>query len=424
MSNGLSVLVVSVEYPYPPIDGHKVRILNLLKNLPANYSFHFLGFGIDEISEQQQEEYRSRLGPACKAVELVSGSTAERLEDLSPIGSLKNLVFPNPISIGLPYYSKEFERRIQAHVSSGRYQIVFFGGLGVLTHFVPGTTAVPYLVDIVDCPSLLTWSSFLQERHLLERLKKLASHLWASRYEQVHASKIANIVMITSVDAERIARNCPKSRIWAISNGVDATQFSRSRRPARSASADLLFTGVMDYVPNNAAMLHFIAKIFPRIKMKSPNVTLTIAGRNPTNELLSLASSTAGVRVTGFVEDLRPYFEEATVYVSPLLSGAGLKNKVLEAWSMALPVVASSVSCSGMAARDTQNVLIADTPAEFASKVLAVLSDSELRERLSAEGRATVEREYSWQSRGAMLGSVLESIVDQKPVAPGTYLSA
>lgn len=420
MSNELSVLVVSTQYPYPPIDGHKVRILNLLKHLPRNCSFHFLGFGA-EIPEHCQEEYRTRLGPACKGVELVAESTVERCADLSLIGRLKNVVHPNALSIGHPYYSKEFERRIQAHVSSGRYEVIFFGGLGVFTHFIPSTTRAPYVVDIVDCPSLLTWSYLLQERHPVELLKKLVSHLWAKRYEQVHASKIANIVMITSVDAERIARSCPDSRIWVITNGVDARQLRRTHSPSSSSQAELLFTGVMDYLPNNVAMLHFITEILPRIKMKLPNVTLTIAGRNPTDELRSLASRTEGVRVTGFVDDLRCYFEEATVYVSPLLSGAGLKNKVLEAWSMALPVVATSVSCSGMAARDAQNVLIADAPAEFAAKVLALLSDSGLRERLSAEGRATVEREYSWQSRGAMLGSLLESIAIQKPVAPGTY---
>ncbi|MBK8335768.1 MAG: glycosyltransferase [Sterolibacteriaceae bacterium] len=180
----------------------------------------------------------------------------------------------------------------------------------------------------------------------------------------------------------------------------------------------------MDYPPNNTAMLHFIEETFPIIRKENPNVTLTIAGRNPTDELVSLAARSAGVKVTGFVEDLRTYFQAATVYVSPLLSGAGLKNKVLEAWSMMLPVVASSVSCSGMAAADNRNLLIADSPSEFASKVLALLSDSDLRERLSKEGRATVEREYSWQCRGAMLGSIFAKIVNEEHVSPGIHLSA
>ena len=422
MSDDLSVLVVSNEYPNPPIDGHKVRILNLLKQIPQGYKFDFMGFG-DEISTQDHERFRSGLGPACKAVELIPASTLERVDSLSQIGRLKNILFPDVMTIGAPYYSKELERRIRTRLSSDRYQLVFFGGLNIFRHIDPSTSTVPYLVDIVDCPSLLTWSYVKQERRPFRALKRRLAHTWAVRYEKIHAAKIPNIVMITSVDAEWIERNCPDSRIWVISNGVDAKQFDRGDSPHRSGAA-LLFTGVMDYPPNNTAMLHFIKETFPRIRKENPNVTLTIAGRNPTNELVSMAASTAGVKVTGFVEDLRKYFEAATVYVSPLLSGAGLKNKVLEAWSMTLPVVASSVSCSGMAAADNRNLLIADSPSEFASKVLAVLSDANLRERLSVEGRATVERDYSWQSRGAMLGSVFEAILSKKPISPGIYLSA
>lgn len=422
MINALSVLVVSNEFPHPPIDGHKVRIYNLLKHLPEGFSFDFLGFG-DEISPLDQETFRHRLGAACKSIDLVPASTLERVDGLSRVGRLKNIFFPNEMSIGEPYYSKEMERRIQNRLASGTYDVILFCGLNIFRHFDPGTTQLPYLVDIVDCPSLLTWSYFKQERAPYPASKRLLAYLWADRYEKAHVAKIDNIVMITSVDAERIGRNCPKSRIWVVSNGVDTEQFSRGDRP-RLSGVELLFTGVMDYPPNNSAMLQFVSQTLPFIRNANPNVTLTIAGRNPTDELVALAKRTAGVKITGFVDDLRQYFEAATVYVSPLLSGAGLKNKVLEAWSMTLPVVASSVSCSGMAARDNENVLIADTPAEFASKVLSVLSDSKLRERLSIEGRSTVEREYSWHSRSAMLGSVLERIVKQESIAPGVHLAA
>lgn len=422
MSNALSLLVVSPEFPYPPIDGHKVRIYNLLRHLPDNCSFDFLGFG-NSVSAQDLQVFRSRLGPGCKSVELVPESTLERVDELRGVGRLKNILFPSALSIGAPYRSIEMEMRIQSRVASGHYQILFFCGLYIFQNFDSRTTALPCLVDIGDSPSLLTWSYFKQECDPLAAARKLVDYIWATRYERTHAAKIENIVMITSVDAERISRNCRKSRIWVISNGVDAQQFSRGDRPGRSG-AELLFTGVMDYPPNNSAMLLFITETLPLIRKANPDVTLTIAGRNPTVELVSLANTTSGVRVTGFVDDLRPYFEAATVYVSPLLSGAGLKNKVLEAWSMMLPVVASSVSCSGMAASDNKNLLIADTPAEFASKVLMVLADSELRERLSVEGRMTVEREYSWSSRGAMLGSVLDTIVNRGRMAPGVCLSA
>ena len=169
----------------------------------------------------------------------------------------------------------------------------------------------------------------------------------------------------------------------------------------------------MNYPPNDEAMLHFIRNIYPLIRSRVPDVTLTIAGRNPTQELTALAAQTTGVTVTGHVEDLRPYCDGATVYVSPLLSGAGIRNKVLEAWSMGLPVVATSDSCSGIEECDNDNILIANSPDQFSRAVIALLSDRQHCKSLSISGRLTVEKSYMWYNRSAYLTSIFEEIPEK-----------
>ena len=408
MTMNIKVLVVSPEYPYPPTDGHKLRIYNILKNVITNFEFDFLAFG--ETDMGNASTLRSQLGPTCGQVELIPRSSLVPIKSRSWLGSFWNIYYPDKMSMGEPYYSPAMISRINACLASNRYNLVFVCGLYINFHFDINSIPAPYIVDVVDSPSLYFWSNFKQEYHPFRKLMKYLNYIWADRYEKLYVSQIKNIIMISTVDAEIIARNCPNSRIWVVPNGVD-TEYFKPSSPLPTVTSDLLFTGVMNYPPNNTAMLYFIKEVLPLVRLEIPEVTLTIAGKNPTPELKSLVDQTPGARVTGFVEDIRPYFEASTVYVSPLLTGAGLKNKVLEAWSMTMPIVATTASCSGIAARNNENLLIADTPAEFAAKILALLADGSLRDRLSLHGRETAKSDYSWTNCGKKLCSVFDEII-------------
>jgi glycosyltransferase involved in cell wall biosynthesis len=222
-----------------------------------------------------------------------------------------------------------------------------------------------------------------------------------------------NLILISDADASFIRQSCTKSKIWVVSNGVDTEYF----RPSPNASprrADILFTGVMDYWPNEEAMLYFMRTILPRIRKEMPDVKLVVAGRNPPASLRDLAQSIEGVLLTGFLEDLRPSFEHAAAYVAPIRSGAGMKNKILEAWAMGAPVVATTEACRGIEVEDGGNVLIADHPDDFTAKTVRLLREPELGERLRRAARARVEERYSWRSRGQGLAQICREIVDSR----------
>ena len=410
MDRIIKILIVAPEYPYPPIDGHKVRVYNLVRHLPARYKFYFLAFGTEKVSDCQ-EDFKERLGPSCENVELISTSTLEPIHLNSLIESIINIFYPFEMSVGEPFYSHVMADRINNLINSRGYDLIYLCGLSIALHFDKRHSHVPFVVDICDSISLLTKSYYKRGGRLPAKLRNYLNYIWADRYEKIHVAGIRNIIMISSVDAERISRNCPKSRIWVLPNGVDTAHFKRPVG-ARGKTAELLFTGVMNYPPNNEAMIYFIEEIFPLVKQKRLDVTLTIAGREPTHELQSLAGKTSGVKLTGFVEDLRPFFSDAVIYIAPLLSGAGIKNKVLEAWSMSLPVVATPISCAGIMTIENQNILLADSPEDFAAKILTLLSNEALRGRLSSNGRHTAEREYSWMSRSNILSSIFEEVIN------------
>ncbi len=216
--------------------------------------------------------------------------------------------------------------------------------------------------------------------------------------------------MISHVDAAHVKVNCPGSRIWVIPNGVD-TEYFHTKNHHSDAGRNLLFTGVMNYTPNVESIVYFIKEILPLVRRRISDVKLTVAGRNPTLELQKIEKEVHEISLTGYVDDIRPYFERAAIYVAPIISGAGLKNKILEAWSMSKAVVATSLSCDGIDAIDGYNVVIADRPKDFAEKVVQLLSDTNMRDRLAINGRHTVERSYSWLSKSKMLENLFREVL-------------
>jgi glycosyltransferase involved in cell wall biosynthesis len=164
--------------------------------------------------------------------------------------------------------------------------------------------------------------------------------------------------------------------------------------PADQGRADdvLIFTGTMDYHPNVSSLLYFVSEVLPQIWRERPDVRLQIVGARPTAEIRRLAS--ARIEVTGLVPSLDRYLQTATVALAPIRYAGGLQNKVIEAFLMQTPVVASSVAVDGLDVTHEREVMIADTPRDFASAVIRLLSDPDLRRRIGGAGRRYVEQRH------------------------------
>ncbi len=213
------------------------------------------------------------------------------------------------------------------------------------------------------------------------------------RYE-AHACSRADLTLaVSEVDRTLLATHAPDAKICSIPTGVDTTFFT----PNRSAElpGSLVFTGSMDWFPNEDAILHFMDAILPHIRQEIPHVHLTVVGRNPTPRLRAAASE-ARVRVTGTVDDVRPYVANAAVYVVPLRIGGGTRLKIFEALAMEKAVVATTVGAEGLPLTPGAHFLQADDPAGFARAVVSLLQDPAHRRSLGAAGRRLIEERYSW----------------------------
>lgn len=195
-----------------------------------------------------------------------------------------------------------------------------------------------------------------------------------------------------------------------VPNGVDLEFWHRS---APTLGRDrIVFTGAMHYPPNVDAALVLADEVLPRVRRRLPEATLDIVGRDPAPALAALAAR-AGVRVTGFVPDVRPYLEGAAVFAAPLRFGAGIQNKLLEAMAMEVPVVASSLAIDGLRVGNAEPpALIADDPAAMADRIIEVLERVRRDPTPDGSARAYVAASFQWATSGRALTKVLRSVVE------------
>lgn len=290
-------------------------------------------------------------------------------------------------------WSSEMWRAIQAKLGQHAYDVVhLFGGVQVYEYHHLAAS-LPNVIVPYESYSLWLERAVREARSPLARVAAQAQRSMARRYESFMFDRYDRVVVLTDRDAEALKALNPATPTVTIPNGVDIDFFTPTGyEPDEPA---LLFTGNFDYPPNLDAALRLVRDIFPRVKQAVPAARLTLVGGNPPAALRAYTSD--DIEITGRVPDLRPYFECALIYVSPLRLGAGIKNKVLETLAMQTPVVASPLSCDGIPIRHKEHVLLATSDDEFVEQIVALLRDPARRATLAQNGRRLVEAQFTWQ---------------------------
>jgi glycosyltransferase involved in cell wall biosynthesis len=210
-------------------------------------------------------------------------------------------------------------------------------------------------------------------------------------------------VAVSDVDRRVLATHAPSATIRSISTGVDTEFFAPTGTPETPGA--LVFTGSMDWYPNEDAMLDFMATMLPAIRTEIPGTSLTIVGRHPSSRLRAAAAA-AGARVTGTVDDVRPWVADASVFVVPLRVGGGTRLKIFEALAMGKAVVSTSIGAEGLPVQPGTHFVASDTREAFVRAVVDLLREPVRRKTLGAEGRRLVEERFGWSQIGRAFGDL------------------
>ncbi len=395
----MRILVSCDRYPGLPLDGLTLRIHHYARYLSARHELDLVCLGDDtEVNEEIEAFFRNvRRFP--RPLPAIPGSRLSKLASgLNPA-----TLFP---------HSPEVQAHLLECAGSGHYDLIWDAGCNMLFNLKLLRKSVPLLADQVD-------DSFLRMQRELLLASTPYAKLWTLKqialtwlFSFQHLRKAGAVLFVSQADADSFKRMLPSANTTVVENGVDEAYFCPAKTTAQDkdqVAPEIVFEGSMFFAPNIDAAHYFVEMIFPLIRRELPQARFTIVGRNPAPEVLALAGD--GVDVTGSVPDVRPYLQRASIFVCPMRSGAGIKNKILQAWAMGKAIVSTTEGVGSLKISEGQNILIRNTPQDFADSVVELLRNPAQAAKLGDAGRRTIESHYTWAAKARELEALMEQIV-------------
>jgi glycosyltransferase involved in cell wall biosynthesis len=297
--------------------------------------------------------------------------------------------------------SPELERRLGQLLAAGCFDLVHVEHLRAAHLGARVPKDVPTLFDAVDCISLLLLRTLRSSHSVRQRLLALLELRRMRTYEAHLLGRFDRVTVTSPEDGQALSALASVAEVAVVPNGVDLERFQPLDQTAEPAT--LVFSGKMSYHANVTGALHFVHHMLPLIRAIRPDVRLKIVGSNPPRVVRELARRDPAISVTGYVPDLRLAVRGATVAICPVTVKVGIQNKVLEAMAMRLPVVATRQGVEGLQAAPGRDLLVADSPAEFAAHVCRLLGQPHLRQQVAHAGLEYVRRHHRWEVSAAKL---------------------
>jgi glycosyltransferase involved in cell wall biosynthesis len=394
----MNILALSPWFPYPPDNGSKLRIFNLLKQLSRKHRITLLAMTAEDEGSQQNI---AALRHWCQDVKTVPKRVYRPDSPVTWLGFFS--FWPRH---HIQTFSSEMRDSVASEIQSGRVDLCIAFEFGTV-RYLAGYEHIPRVFEEAELTKMIgnvtrQANPLLMLRHQLP--------WWKTRWLVRWVAREFDLCTVVSEQEQRLLQQLiPYYRsIAVIPNGVDVDHYAGDFGQPKEDS--LIFSGALTYSANYDAMEFFLGDILPLIKKERPEVVLRITGKTAGVPLEQLPN-VDDVIFTGYLDDVRPSVAQSWVSVVPLRVGGGTRLKILEAMALGTPVVSTSKGAEGLDVTLGENILIADTPSGFADATLHLLEDHGLRARLSENGRSLVRTRYDWAQIGEEFERLLSDIV-------------
>ncbi len=388
--------------PYSPVNptfGGALRIYHLLEHLCNNHDVTVAGFS---TAEEEKE--------LVKKFPMLEGKT-HLIPNPHKNKSRRWLLFKSLFTAHSFWYqitqSEQLQQTFDQLLDHQNFDVIQ-SEFPVLAWYRYNSSAI----KIIDAHNV-EYDNFRRMTKVKNPFKKLFYYLeWYKFYrEETRVCSKQDALFVTSErDISIFNETVTEVPKYLIPNGVDMNYFQPKEVTQKPHS--IVFVGMMKYVPNYDGINYFLDEIFPGILEQYPDCTFTIIGKNPPPSISRRANK--NINVAGFVEDTRPYIDEASVYVVPLRMGGGTRLKIMEALSMKKPLVTTSIGCEGIDVEDRKTALVADDPQAFAEAVMELFENKELADRLTEQGYELVLNKYGWENIGKQMDTAYRELIGQK----------
>lgn len=384
----MNLLFLAPQLPYPPHQGTAIRNWGLIRHLAAHHTVALACF-----AEGEAAKLPAPLAHACQRVVVVP-------RPVRGAGRRLAALLRGTADLADRLWSPAMAAALRGLLGEWTPNIIQIEGLEMAPYLATLRAACPSARVVYDAHN----AEYLIQRRAWESDRRVLRRWPAAAYSAIQTPRLAKyeaaiartadaITCVSAEDAAALRALDPTLAPVVVANGIELSAYEPPTLP--SAGVRLVLTGKMDYRPNVDAAVWFAQAIWPQIRAAQPAAEFHIVGQQP-NQAVQRLAALPGVVVTGAVPDIRPHLAGATVYVAPLRMGGGTRFKLLEAFALARPVVATRIGAEGFAVEDGRELLLADTADDFASAVLRLLADPAQAARLGAAGRAFVSASYDW----------------------------
>jgi glycosyltransferase involved in cell wall biosynthesis len=386
------VLFLTELLPYPLVAGPKTRAYYVLRHLAAaGHHVTLLSF----VRVDDKPEHVAHLESFLDAVHTVAmrRSWARNIR-----AALVSLVTGRPAIIVREEVG-EMCLKVQELLATGQFDVIHSDQIPMAQYGLLGqTTGVRRVLDQHNATFQIIRRLAWHERSRWKRLLLQREARAFARYEVHVCQQFDHVAFVTQDDRKALLaqmgdRALAQDRTSVIPICVD-TDTVKAVSPVRTPFR-VTHVGTMFWPPNIEGILWFWEQVWPQVQAQMPDARLTLIGKNPPDQIQVLGDQ-ANVDVPGFVEDLTPYLAETAAFVVPLHAAGGMRVKIVDGWCWGLPIVSTTIGAEGIKVQDGENILIADTPAEFVDAIVCVLQQRHLQKRLRIKGRKWVEEHYDW----------------------------
>jgi glycosyltransferase involved in cell wall biosynthesis len=386
MSERKKIAVILSRFPYPLDKGDKLRAFHQIAYIARFHDVYLYALHEEAIREHAMKA----LQPFCKDIRLY------RLNKIEiGLNIVRSFIMQRPVQVGY-FYSSRHHKKMTQDIINVKPDTVYCQLSR--TAFYGKDLPFRKVIDFQDAFS----TNYERMQRTFTGVKKYFYKREGQRmkaFEKNMARWFDEATIISAFDKAKI--DISPNRIIVVSNGVDTGYFHSSDA---SKTCDILFSGNLSYRPNRQAVIYLLEKIAPKLILLKPAIKIKIVGSSG-QEFKHFESN--NIQISGWVDDIRECYDSAKIFVAPLFTGAGLQNKLLEAMSMGVPCVTTSVTNASLLATENEHVLLANNDDEFVSTIIELLDDTNLQHTLSLNARAFVLENFSWEVANKKLVDLL-----------------
>lgn len=393
-----NLVFISTIFLFPTDAGGKIRTTNILRGLKGG---RFKIILLCPATSQQQEVWSNELNEICD--EFLSWEPRQEKPRWQRLGQLLSQL---PVNVA---NDKTIEgvKALKELNESNKFDLVVFD-------FVHSAVLWPRSFEFATVCFTHNVESEIFKRHAEQANNAISRFVWKSqqikmqKFESANLKRFSSVIAVSDRDALFFQNHYGIETVHSIPTGVDLDFYGWKNIPLVSdlLPPTVIFTGSMNWYANLDGVGYFLDNIWPLVIRIKPNARFLIVGRDPPNSLLAKMRHFSNVEITGFVDDVREYVYSAHVFVIPLRVGGGTRIKAFESMAMGCPVVSTSIGVEGLDVLADKHYLCRDTPETFASAIIDLLENYELREKLSICARGLVEQYFSHK----VAASVFEEI--------------